>query len=159
MAKVDIKKAFRIIPIHPSDYHLFVVQWRGKFYVDRTLQMGCSSSCQIFEAFSSAIEWIARVKLGIQLVHYLNDFLIIALGKEQGNDGLAQFIEMCGDMAIPLAPEKTVRSTTKITFLGVELDSVHEIARLPQEKLCSCRQEMEDLISTSKATLGNYSQL
>lgn len=48
MAKTDIEDAFRIIPIHPSDYHLLGFIWEGQFYYDKCLPMGASSSCQIF---------------------------------------------------------------------------------------------------------------
>lgn len=78
LAKTDIKSAFRIIPVHPSDYQLLGFHWKGKWYVDRCLPMGCSSSCRIFEEFSSSLEWIARHKLGIEnIIHILDDFLII----------------------------------------------------------------------------------
>ena len=56
LAKTDIKSAFRIIPVHPSDYQRLGFQSKGKWYVDRCLLVGCSSSCRIFEAFSSSLE-------------------------------------------------------------------------------------------------------
>ena len=51
MAKTDIKSAFRIIPIHPQDYSLLGIKWADKYYFDRCLPMGCSSSFAIFETF------------------------------------------------------------------------------------------------------------
>ena len=70
LAKTDIKSAFRIIPIHPNDYPLLGMQWRGLYYYDRCMPMGCSNSCKTFEIFSTAIEWIARHRLGVDdLLH------------------------------------------------------------------------------------------
>ena len=37
LAKTDVRSAFRIIPVHPFDYQLLGIQWRGKYYVDRCL--------------------------------------------------------------------------------------------------------------------------
>ena len=34
MCKTDVKKAFRILPLHPSEYAMFVFQWNGFFFVD-----------------------------------------------------------------------------------------------------------------------------
>jgi len=65
LAKTDIKNAFQLIPVCPSNYNLLGICWRNKFYVDRNLAMGLSSSCKIFESFSTALEWIARFKLHI----------------------------------------------------------------------------------------------
>ena len=76
MAKVDIEAAFRSIPISPKDSPLLGFQWRGSYYMDAVLPMGCSSSCSIFEAFSSALEWVAMNKLGVtKVVHIIDDFL------------------------------------------------------------------------------------
>ena len=79
LAKTDIQNAFRIIPIQPDDYNLLGMCWRGQYYYDRCMPMGCSSSCQTFEAFTTAIEWIAKHLLGIPLmIHLLDYFLIVA---------------------------------------------------------------------------------
>ena len=59
MAKADIKSAFRIIPIHPDDYHLLGMKWNNSYFFYRCLPMGCSSSCAIFEAFSIALNIIS----------------------------------------------------------------------------------------------------
>ena len=34
MAKVDIKNAYRIVPIHPDDYYLLGMKWREHYFVD-----------------------------------------------------------------------------------------------------------------------------
>ena len=76
MAKVDIEAAFRIIPVAPSDRPLLGFRWRDLYYMDAVLPMGCSSSCAIFESFSTALEWIAMRTLGAtKVIHVLDDFL------------------------------------------------------------------------------------
>ena len=79
MAKPDIKSAFRIIPIHPTDFELLGMKWDNLYYYDRAFPMGCSTSCSIFESFSTALEWIAKSHLRASAVlHILDDFLFIA---------------------------------------------------------------------------------
>lgn len=56
ISKVDIRHAFRIMPIHPSDVNLFGFHWQGQFYVDKCLPMGCTLSCALFETFPSALQ-------------------------------------------------------------------------------------------------------
>ena len=82
MVKADIKSAFGLVPIAPSQYHLFVLNISGMFFVDRCLQMECSSSCWIFERFATSLEWILRNKFGVKFMsHYLDDFIFF--GKTQ----------------------------------------------------------------------------
>ena len=77
LAKTDIQNAFRIIPIRPADYDLLGMSWEGKFYYDKAMPIGCSSSCRTFEIFSSALEWVAHNHLNIpHLIHILDDFLM-----------------------------------------------------------------------------------
>ena len=48
MAKVDIESAFRIIPVSPADRPLLGFQWKGQYFMDAVLPMGCRSSPAIF---------------------------------------------------------------------------------------------------------------
>ena len=77
--KVDIESAFRIIPITHKDSPLLGFKWRDKYYMDLVLLMGCASACSIFEAFSTALEWVAMTNLGAsKVVHVIDDFLLMA---------------------------------------------------------------------------------
>lgn len=58
MAKTYIEDAFRIIPIHSSNYHLLGFIWEGQIYYDKCMPMGASSSCPIFKSFSKALQWV-----------------------------------------------------------------------------------------------------
>ena len=79
LAKTDIKSAFRIVPVHPKDRHLLGFRWQGHLYFDNCLPIGCSSSCRIFETFSSSLEWIITRRLPlVKVVHVQDDFLFIA---------------------------------------------------------------------------------
>ena len=78
MAKSDIKSAFRLLPVAPSDYELLGFQFNGKFYYDKCLPMGCSISCSLFESFSTFLDFKVRQVAQSELVtHYLDDFLFV----------------------------------------------------------------------------------
>ena len=59
MAKTDIEKAFRILPLQPEQYHLVCYKWNNLYYHDKAMVMGCRSSCSLFEKFSTSLEFIA----------------------------------------------------------------------------------------------------
>ena len=65
-------------------------------------------SCAIFEAFSTVVQWIAINKFDIlQMVHVLDNFLIIAPSVQEVQSQLQRFLEFCKECGIPVAPEKT----------------------------------------------------
>ena len=160
MAKTDIQKAFRLIPISPEEHHLLGFTFQGLYYIDTCLPMGLKSSCRIFETFSSAIEQIARYHRGItHIIHLLDDFLIIAKSSDSCNAQLQAFLVLCSELGIPIAKEKTFDAATTMTFLGIELDTVTFEARLPQEKLVTCREAIQKIINQPKATLRQLQQI
>ena len=78
MAKTDIQDAFRIILINPSDYHLLGFSWNDQFYYDKCFPVGASSSCQIYEQLSLALQWIMQCKYKAGgMSHILDDFFFI----------------------------------------------------------------------------------
>ena len=155
IAKSDIADAFRLIPLHPSQYHLTGFFFEG-FYYDRCLPMGCSSSCQIFETFSSAIKWVLQTKLAVpNVVKVLDDFFFVGKTEADCRHALDQFTKLCSELGVPLAPHKTVGPTTSLTFLGVELDSFEMQARLPLEKLQTYTRDLQELLTHKKVTLRN----
>ncbi|VDI51238.1 Hypothetical predicted protein [Mytilus galloprovincialis] len=153
-AKTDISSAFRIINITESQYKLFGFMWEGKYYYDKNLQMGCSSSCQIFEKFSSAIEWIARKKLLItHMVHILDDFMIVDKTEDGCKKKLNRFLAICKDMGIPISKEKTFQPSQVMSFVGYEIDTQLMEVRLPIDKLDKCNNIITVVLQKEKITL------
>ena len=154
LAKTDIKSAFRIVPVHPSNYHLLGFTWRDKFYYDRCLPMGCSSSCSIFEAFSTSLEWIIRQKVSdVAVLHILDDFLFISSSFQKCQEALDIFQQLCVELGVPLAPEKTLGPLQAMSFAGIFLDSVDMSASLPEDKITKFLSHVDQLISMKSATL------
>ena len=69
MAKLDVKSAYRNVPIHPDDRHLLGCRGRGRFVVDAALPFGLRS------ALADAAQWIAENCSASFVRHYLDDFI------------------------------------------------------------------------------------
>lgn len=160
LTKTAIKNAFQIIPIHPDDYGLLGMQWRGLYYYDRCMPMGCSSSCLTFETFSTAVEWVAHNKLNIDyILHLLDDFLLVAPSEHLCQQQLDLFWSLCSYVGIPIAPEKTSGPATSMSFADIELDSILLEARLPMEKIEKCVSLISEFSRRKKVTLKEIQSL
>ena len=60
MGKVDIKSAFRLLPVSPEDFESPGICFDGLYYYDRCLPMGGAVSCSTFECFSTFLEFCTR---------------------------------------------------------------------------------------------------
>ena len=77
LAKLDVKCAFRLYPVHQEDHHLLGMQWQGMYYYDRVLPFGLHSAPFIFNCLAQTVEWEAK-RRGTRFVHhYLDDFLLV----------------------------------------------------------------------------------
>ena len=125
LAKVDIKSAYRLVPVHPHDRPLLAVQFRDDVYIDAVLLFGLRSAPKIFNALADDLAWILE-QAGIQhLFHYLDDFIIVGPPDSQqcGSD-LALLESVCAELGVPLAAHKKEGATPVITFLGIEVDTL-----------------------------------
>ena len=124
------------------------------------MPMGCSSSCKTFETLSTAMEWIAQDKLGINhIIHLLDDFLIIAKSQSLCQEQLHLSLNLCSYLGIPMAPEKTCGPATTLSFAEIELDPVSFKARLPLDKIDKCLGLIANFLTHKKVTLKEIQSL
>ena len=71
--KLDLKYAYRMVPVHPEDQHLLGIQWEGSTYIDRALPFGLQTVHKIFTAVSNAMAWAIASQDVQFLLHYLDD--------------------------------------------------------------------------------------
>ena len=142
MAKFDVEAAYRNIPVHPDDRYLLGMHWKNQVYVDLALPFGLRSASYIFNAVADMVEWILRSNYSVsELVHYLDDFLTAGPpNSPQCARNLATAQHLCHRLGLPLHPDKCVGPSTCMVVLGIELDSVNQIARLPFEKLSALQE-------------------
>lgn len=144
LAKVDIKSAYRMVPIHPDDRHLLGMKWEEALYVDAALPFGLRSAPKIFTAVADALEWMVKKEGVTHLHHYLDDFLILgAPDSEECAESLRKLLVLFESLNVPIAIEKLKGPSLVLVFLGIELDTVTMAIRLPEAKL----NELKVLIS------------
>jgi len=127
LRKRDLKDAFRMIPISPLDYWLFLFEWNGKLYVDIFLPFGLRTSPFLFNLFSEGLHWILEWVFGRDLVHYLDDFFLV-------NDPDPEFFSSLVSYLGLIENIKKRKDGWVVDFTGIELDSYDMIARLPKDK-------------------------
>lgn len=122
--------------------------------------MGCSSSCRIFERFSSALKWILHTHFKvINIVKVLDDFLFIAPTKEACQRDLDSFFTLCKAINVPVAHHKTEGPTKSLVFLGIQLDVNSMVARLPKEKLIRYAENLRAILVAPQCSLSELKSL
>ena len=142
MAKFDGESTYRNIPVHPDDRFLLGMRWCGQFYNDLSLPFDLRATPFIFNSVADVVEWILLHKHSLSdLLHYLDDF--ITAGPPQSSQcayNLNTALSVCHRLELPLHANKCAGPATSMTILGIELDSVNKVARLPEDKLLALRE-------------------
>ena len=119
MAKLDVKSAFRIIPVSPQDRILLGMKWEDKLYVDRVLPFGLRLAPRIFSAVADAIQFGAIMRGVKNITHYLDDFVILGSpGSDQCRRDLVIMTELCAELGVPLAGEKQDGPAQRLVILA-----------------------------------------
>ncbi|CAG2227747.1 unnamed protein product [Mytilus edulis] len=139
--KLDVSNAFKLIPIHPSLWHLYGFKWENMYYFYTRLAFGCRSSPKIFDNLSIAMCWILHNNYGINTVlHLLDDFLTIDRPSANADATMKILVSVFASLEIPIAKHKTLGPVTCIEYLGIILDTIRMEARLPEDKLCRIKE-------------------
>ena len=68
LAKLDLKKTYRMVPIHPDDHAILGIRWGTNDH--------CSAP-KIFSAVTDALAWVLHCKGVRWQIHYPDDFLFL----------------------------------------------------------------------------------
>ena len=136
LAKIDIKSAYRIIPVHPSDRPLLGMSFQQQVYIDASLPFGLRSAPKIFNSLADALLWILLQHGVTHLLHYLDDYITMGqAGTAQCQANCDIIHGICELLGVPLAEDKCEGPHTLLEYLGFLLDTTNMRVSLPREKL------------------------
>ena len=135
MGKTDVESAFHLIPMNKASLRILGMVFDNMFYLDACLPFGSSKSCAIFEKFSTALEWYFTRATQHDASHYLDDFFFCNLLRLLCQQDMTQFNSICTQVGVPISQDKTEGPTQNISFLGIGIDTVFWILRVPEDKV------------------------
>ena len=75
----------------------------------------------------------------VNIIIYLEDFLVIGATQAGCTHAYEVLLQLLQDLGFTISQRKLVLPARKLTFLGVELDTISYSMALPQEKLHECQ--------------------
>ncbi len=133
-AAIDLKDAYFHVSILPRHRPLLRFAFEGRAWQYRVLPFGLSLSPRVFtKVVEGALTPLREV--GVRILNYLDDWLILAQSREQLGDHRDLVLRHLSQLGLRVNWEKSKLSPVqRISFLGVELDSVSMTARLTEER-------------------------
>ena len=141
MAKVDLRAAYRSVPIHPEDYCTTGINWHftgdsgPRYLFDTRLPFGSRLGPCIFSRITQAVKRIMYRKGFTNIVVYLDDFLLLAESYEECCRAQAALISLLTELGFLVSWDKVVSPSTCLVFLGVTIDTCAGTLSLDSGKL------------------------
>ena len=159
MTKVDLKDAYFMVPIHEEDRAFFKFSFKERTYQFKCLPFGLACAPWVFTKILKPLAAQLR-QLGMRVIVYIDDILILAESKELARDHVIGLICLLENLGFVVnKPKSILEPTQSIEFLGFSLDSVHQELSLPSGKVKKIRAETRHLLEANQITARKLSQL
>ena len=149
MAKVDLSSAYRSVRLHPDDHHIAGLAWifegdtSETLMHDTRLMFGARLSASVFNRLTAAVVRILRGRGHTDnFVVYCDDFFITHATKEGCRGLMGELLSLLRELGFAISYPKVVCPCTRLTFLGVEIDSVEHTLALPAPKMRLLQEEI-----------------
>ena len=165
LAKIDLKSAYHHVPIHPSNYCATGLAWQFEgdnhvtYLYDNKLPFGASKSPEVFHRLTQSVTRMMARQGFNTILAYLDDFLIIGDSKHECELAYCELIHLLSELGFGINWEKAVAPTQRLTFLGIEIDTVFRQLCLPESKLCELRELLSDTLLKGSITKRDLQSL
>ena len=151
LSSCDLKNAYKHFKCCPSDFPLFTIKWRGKYYFECTIPFGARNSSLVMQSVANAILDILAKK-NITAFMYLDDLLIISIGQAQAAKDKKITEDLLGELALKTVPHKNQGPTQKLCWIGVIFDMTNFTISVPVEKLQRLIDQIDSVINNRYIT-------
>ncbi len=157
-AAIDLKDAYFHVSILPRHRPFLRFAFEGRAYQYKVLPFGLSLSPRVFTKVAEAALVPLREQ-GVRILNYLDDWLILAQSQDQLCEHRDMVLSHLSQLGLQVNWEKSKLSPVqRISFLGMELDSVSQTARLTQERAQSVVELLEYIQEQDGGTTETVSE-
>ena len=124
LGKMDVKSAYRLLPIHHTDWHLFGCIVENLLFIDTYMPFGGRSSGYIWERYAQAMQWILQHKYNIPPTsRWVDDFLFV-LDPISSTSMLMKANDAFNELGVPMDANKQEGPTTCLVYIGYTLNTI-----------------------------------
>ncbi len=158
-AAIDLKDAYFHVSILPRHRPFLRFAFEGRAYQYKVLPFGLSLSPRVFTKVAEAALVPLREQ-GVRILNYLDDWLILAQSRDQLCEHRDMVLSHLSQLGLQVNWEKSKLSPVqRISFLGMELDSVSQTARLTQERAQSVLNCLNTFKNRTAAPLKQFQHM
>ena len=159
MIKIDLKDAYFTVPLCEEHQKFVRFNWEGTLYEFACLPFGLSIAPRVFTKILKPVVALLR-QLGIRLIIYLDDLLIMAQSKENLNCHASTTLHLLENLGFMINYLKSVLiPATKMEFLGFLIDCQTMTLALPRDKVRKVKKECQSALNHPQITVRELAKV
>lgn len=156
MTSVDLEDAYFHIPIHQRSRRFLRFVFEGEILQFRALCFGLSTAPLVFTTVMRSVITILH-KRGVRIHHYLDDWLVVAQSAPEVSQSTNKVLSLAKKLGLRVNLNKSdLVPKTRITYLGVVIDSVQMMAYPSQDRIERFLAVVQGLCSKAAATAWEW---
>jgi hypothetical protein len=144
--KLDLSNCFLSFPLHPDVQQYFVFEFEGQLYQFVRMPFGLSTAPLVCTQLLSVVAFVLTQR-GAHFIRYLDDFLFVAPTQAQLAATLQTAQQVFADFGLLVNPDKTEGPSQRITFLGIQLDSLSQTLSCTAQRVSELHSLLQPLRS------------
>jgi len=146
--KLDLSNCFLSFFLHPDAIRFFYFRFDGQLCRFTRMPFGLGTAPLVCTLLLSVPAWEME-RRGCRFIRYLDDFLFVASSAETLSYMLTTAQEVFASFGLLVNPEKTEGPVQRISFLGIQIDSVEQSTSCTPERVHELLQLLASLSSKS----------
>lgn len=164
-AKIDLKDAYKHVPVQPADWHMLGVKWpdqKGKsyYYFYKVLNFGLRSAPYLFDIFANCLQdFMIYEGISPDTVRYVDDFLTIGATSADCAHSIHTMLATCSKAGFQVQMSKVTQPSHIVEFLGIVIDSQNKELRISVERMDEINTLLQDWAGKATCTKRQLLQL
>jgi hypothetical protein len=158
LCKIDLRWAYRSVPISPKDYCLTGVKWTFEgdssptYLFDVRIPFGSSRGPNIFHRLSQAVRRMMARRGYANMVVYLDDFLCVQSSYAKCCEAQQVLISLLIRLGFQISWGKVLGPARRVEFLGVTIDTSDCTVSLSDNKVDKLHDKLQKFYSKKRAS-------
>ena len=159
MFSIDLEDAYRQVPMHPDSHKFLCFVADGQIYQFHALCFGLSTAPQVFMRVMAPVSAMLH-RLGIHMLRYLDDWLVLASSREEVLRARDQVLALCDQLGITINLEKSclIPSQTAM-YLGMDIVSPSLRAFPTTKRIATLQTQVAEFLSCRRQSFKSWRAL
>ena len=159
LASIDLKDAYWHIPIHKRFRNFLSFAAKNRVFRFKVLPFGLNLAPRVFTKMMKPVQKKLQ-KLGIKVIMYLDDWLIIANTREECAQMVKKTLEVGRSMGLLFNLKKShLTPTTLLDWLGLTWNTVTETVSLSEQNQVRCLKKLRMAICSKDYSRRQWESL